>query len=270
MCSTLLKSALLKPYSVTIPSQMERWLWRRPHRNILRSSIRSESYISVAKLDVVWRSIRNLPVVPVVIDPIIARRLRPHQIEGSTTAGSQGSFFDVCWRCQVYVWMRHGSSQTWRTGLHPRWWDVRPFSLATLNERYLSTDAYVLGGWGRRYRYAGVVQKCFFTPFNHRLHRRSPLFGLCSVCAFYIPAYFSTQTVIEQNPYSGIGPIVGKILIVCPVTLISVCNTFFHIQHLSESLGFEPQNWKNEFHKWWIYPISWIVRRVAMLRLCST
>ena len=28
---------------------------------------------------------RSLPIVPVVIDPILARRLRPHQIEGHLT-----------------------------------------------------------------------------------------------------------------------------------------------------------------------------------------
>ncbi|TFY64805.1 hypothetical protein EVJ58_g2377 [Rhodofomes roseus] len=37
-------------------------------------------------------------------------------------------------------------------------------------------------------------------------------------------------TLLKQNPYAGAGPVVGKILIVCPVTLIN--------------------NWKNEFHKW--------------------
>ena len=27
----------------------------------------------------------------------------------------------------------------------------------------------------------------------------------------------------EQNPYAGGGPVVGKVLIVCPVTLVNVC-----------------------------------------------
>ncbi|KAF7375992.1 hypothetical protein MSAN_00013800 [Mycena sanguinolenta] len=37
-------------------------------------------------------------------------------------------------------------------------------------------------------------------------------------------------TVLKQNPYAGAGPVVGKVLIVCPVSLIN--------------------NWKVEFHKW--------------------
>lgn len=28
--------------------------------------------------------------------------------------------------------------------------------------------------------------------------------------------------ITEQNPYSGAGPVTGKVLIVCPVTLINV------------------------------------------------
>ncbi|KAJ6497887.1 SNF2 family N-terminal domain-containing protein [Mycena sanguinolenta] len=37
-------------------------------------------------------------------------------------------------------------------------------------------------------------------------------------------------TVLKQNPYAGAGPVIGKVLIVCPVSLIN--------------------NWKVEFHKW--------------------
>ncbi|KAF7362053.1 hypothetical protein MVEN_00550700 [Mycena venus] len=37
-------------------------------------------------------------------------------------------------------------------------------------------------------------------------------------------------TLLKQNPYAGAGPIVGKVLIVCPVSLVN--------------------NWKVEFHKW--------------------
>ncbi|PIL37156.1 hypothetical protein GSI_00848 [Ganoderma sinense ZZ0214-1] len=37
-------------------------------------------------------------------------------------------------------------------------------------------------------------------------------------------------TLLKQNPYAGAGSVIGKVLIVCPVTLIN--------------------NWKNEFHKW--------------------
>ncbi|KAJ6495564.1 SNF2 family N-terminal domain-containing protein [Mycena vitilis] len=37
-------------------------------------------------------------------------------------------------------------------------------------------------------------------------------------------------TLLRQNPYAGAGPVVGKVLIVCPVSLVN--------------------NWKVEFHKW--------------------
>ncbi|KAJ7928623.1 SNF2 family N-terminal domain-containing protein [Mycena leptocephala] len=37
-------------------------------------------------------------------------------------------------------------------------------------------------------------------------------------------------TLLKQNPYAGVGPVVGKVLIVCPVSLVN--------------------NWKVEFHKW--------------------
>lgn len=33
--------------------------------------------------------------------------------------------------------------------------------------------------------------------------------------------------IIEQNPYAGVGPVVGKVLIVCPVSLVNVSVIFF-------------------------------------------
>ncbi|CDO75591.1 hypothetical protein BN946_scf184858.g31 [Trametes cinnabarina] len=77
---------------------------------------------------------KNLPIVPVVVDPVLARHLRPHQKEGE--------------------WERHCNTKT----------------IALV--------------W----------------------------------------------TLLKQNPYAGAGPVVGKVLIVCPVSLLN--------------------NWKNEFHKW--------------------
>ena len=41
----------------------------------------------------------------------------------------------------------------------------------------------------------------------------------------------------EQNPYAGAGPIVGKVLIVCPVTLINV-RPFYTILRLCLNLSF--------------------------------
>ncbi|EKM54084.1 uncharacterized protein PHACADRAFT_29344 [Phanerochaete carnosa HHB-10118-sp] len=100
---------------------------------------------------------KNAPVVPVVIDPIIARKLRPHQIEGV-------KFMYEC----VMAMQGH---------------DGRGCILA---------DEM---GMGKTLQTITLV-----------------------------------WTLLKQNPYAGLGPIVGKVMIVCPVTLI--------------------KNWKNEFHKW--------------------
>ena len=35
-------------------------------------------------------------------------------------------------------------------------------------------------------------------------------------------SYLSFNTLAEQNPYAGLGPVVGKVMIVCPVSLINV------------------------------------------------
>ncbi|GJE96776.1 DEAD/DEAH box helicase [Phanerochaete sordida] len=100
---------------------------------------------------------KNVPVVPVVIDPIIARKLRPHQIEGV-------KFMYEC----VMAMRGH---------------DGRGAILA---------DEM---GMGKTLQTITLV-----------------------------------WTLLKQNPYAGVGPTVGKVMIVCPVSLIN--------------------NWKNEFHKW--------------------
>ncbi|KAI0812391.1 SNF2 family N-terminal domain-containing protein [Irpex lacteus] len=100
---------------------------------------------------------QNAPVVPVVIDPVLARRLREHQVEGV-------KFMYEC----VMAMKGH---------------DGRGCILA---------DEM---GMGKTLQTITLV-----------------------------------WTLLKQNPYAGIGPVVGKVLIVCPVTLIN--------------------NWKNEFHKW--------------------
>ncbi|OSX66624.1 hypothetical protein POSPLADRAFT_1044000 [Postia placenta MAD-698-R-SB12] len=97
---------------------------------------------------------KNLPMVDVVIDPILARRLRPHQVEG----------VKFMYECVMGLRKHEG------------------------NGCILADEM----GMGK-------------TLQAHR-------------------------ALIEQNPYAGAGPVVGKILIVCPVTLIN--------------------NWKNEVHKW--------------------
>ena len=38
-----------------------------------------------------------------------------------------------------------------------------------------------------------------------------------------LPSYLTiVPYFLEQNPYAGLGPIVGKVMIVCPVSLINV------------------------------------------------
>ncbi|KAI0320767.1 P-loop containing nucleoside triphosphate hydrolase protein [Amylostereum chailletii] len=99
---------------------------------------------------------KNLPVIPVVIDPLLARRLRPHQIEG------------VRFMYECVMGLRKHEGQG-----------------------CILADEM---GMGKTLQTIALV-----------------------------------WTLLKQNPY-GAGPAVGKVLIVCPVTLIS--------------------NWKNEFHKW--------------------
>ncbi|KAI0723311.1 SNF2 family N-terminal domain-containing protein [Earliella scabrosa] len=100
---------------------------------------------------------KNLPVVPVVIDPVLARHLRPHQKEG------------VQFLYECVMGMRKHEGQG-----------------------CILADEM---GMGKTLQTITLV-----------------------------------WTLLKQNPYAGAGPVVGKVLVVCPVTLIN--------------------NWKNEFHKW--------------------
>jgi SNF2 family DNA or RNA helicase len=56
--------------------------------------------------------------------------------------------------------------------------------------------------------------------------------------------------VAEQNPYGGTsaGGVIGKALIVCPVTLVNVGGSALLCVGVLVDLPF--QNWKNEFKKW--------------------
>ena len=56
----------------------------------------------------------------------------------------------------------------------------------------------------------------------------------------------------EQNPYAGPLPVVQKVLIVCPVSLVSVSPSL-QWQYLLPLILYTShfnQNWKAEFHKW--------------------
>ncbi|KAI0677546.1 SNF2 family N-terminal domain-containing protein [Trametes maxima] len=100
---------------------------------------------------------KNLPVVPVVVDPVIARHLRPHQKEG----------VQFLYECVMGLRKHEGQG-------------------------CILADEM---GMGKTLQTIALV-----------------------------------WTLLKQNPYAGAGPILGKVLIVCPVSLIN--------------------NWKNEFHKW--------------------
>ncbi|TFK25490.1 RAD54B protein [Coprinopsis marcescibilis] len=99
----------------------------------------------------------NFPVVPVVVDPILAKRMRGHQVDGV-------SFMYEC----VMGLRRHEG-----------------------NGCILADEM----GLGKTMQTIALI-----------------------------------WTMLRQNPYSGAGPIAKKVLIVCPVSLIT--------------------NWKSEFHKW--------------------
>ncbi|KAH9924448.1 P-loop containing nucleoside triphosphate hydrolase protein [Fomitopsis serialis] len=101
---------------------------------------------------------KNLPTVGVVIDPILARRLRPHQVEG----------VKFLYECVMGLRKHEGNG-------------------------------------------------CILADEMQGMGKTLQTITLC-------------WTLLKQNPYAGAGPVVGKILIVCPVTLVN--------------------NWKNEFHKW--------------------
>ncbi|KAI0660976.1 SNF2 family N-terminal domain-containing protein [Cubamyces menziesii] len=100
---------------------------------------------------------KNLPVVPVVVDPVLARHLRPHQKEG----------VQFMYECVMGLRKHEGQG-------------------------CILADEM---GMGKTLQTIALV-----------------------------------WTLLKQNPYAGAGPVVGKVLIVCPVSLIN--------------------NWKNEFHKW--------------------
>ncbi|TFK54023.1 hypothetical protein OE88DRAFT_1654480 [Heliocybe sulcata] len=100
---------------------------------------------------------RNLPIVPVVIDPVLGRRLRPHQKEG----------VKFMYECVMGLRKHEGQG-------------------------CILADEM---GLGKTLQTISLV-----------------------------------WTLLKQNPYAGSGPVIGKVLIVCPVSLVN--------------------NWKMEFHKW--------------------
>ncbi|KAI1786543.1 P-loop containing nucleoside triphosphate hydrolase protein [Ganoderma leucocontextum] len=100
---------------------------------------------------------KNFPVVPVVVDPVLARHLRPHQKEG----------IQFLYECVMGLRKHEGQG-------------------------CILADEM---GMGKTLQTITLV-----------------------------------WTLLKQNPYAGAGSVVGKVLIVCPVSLIN--------------------NWKSEFHKW--------------------
>ncbi|KAH7915224.1 P-loop containing nucleoside triphosphate hydrolase protein [Hygrophoropsis aurantiaca] len=100
---------------------------------------------------------KKLPVVPVVVDPVIARHLRSHQVEG----------VKFLYECVMGLRKHEGQG-------------------------CILADEM---GLGKTLQTIALV-----------------------------------WTLLKQNPYSGAGPVIGKALIVCPVSLVG--------------------NWRAEFHKW--------------------
>ncbi|TBU32764.1 P-loop containing nucleoside triphosphate hydrolase protein [Dichomitus squalens] len=118
---------------------------------------------------------KKLPVVPVVVDPILARHLRPHQKEGKLI---------IFLKCSIML-------STVRLG-------VQFLYECVMGLRKHEGQGCILAdemGMGKTLQTITLV-----------------------------------WTLLKQNPYAGAGSVVGKVLIVCPVSLIN--------------------NWKTEFHKW--------------------
>ncbi|KXN90194.1 DNA repair and recombination protein RAD54B [Leucoagaricus sp. SymC.cos] len=109
------------------------------------------------------------PVVPVVLDPILARRMRDHQKEV------------MAWKERTLIW----------------------FS-------------------GVKFLYECVM--------GLRKHEGQGCILADEMYVGTLPTISLVWTLLKQNPYSGIGPVVKKALIVCPVSLVN--------------------NWKSEFYKW--------------------
>ena len=56
-------------------------------------------------------------------------------------------------------------------------------------------------------------------------------------------------TLLKQNPYSSRTGSVGKVLVVCPVTLINVGDHPFAFS--GSLIILYRQNWRKEFNKWY-------------------
>ncbi|EMD37765.1 hypothetical protein CERSUDRAFT_94757 [Gelatoporia subvermispora B] len=124
----------------------------------------------------IWR--KSGPSVPVVVDPVLGRRLRPHQVEG----------VKFMYECVMGMGEHDGQG-------------------------CILADEMGMG------KTLQVKPSMLLPPYVNQTSRNQPPKTITLI-----------WTLLKQNPCSGAGPTVSKVLIVCPVTLIT--------------------NWKNEFHKW--------------------
>jgi hypothetical protein len=69
---------------------------------------------------------------------------------------------------------------------------------------------------------SGLFVYSLLFPLGNTLYRRSLLCGHSSVSSLSCLCVTISKSATEQNPYIGAGPVIGKALIVCPVSLVNV------------------------------------------------
>lgn len=226
-----------------ILKQREQLSWERRPQSMLKSSTRSTLYCHASIGANLRYLCRNLPTVAVVLDPIIARHLRPHQIEG-IHAIRICYFFDatICCRRQIFVWMCHGPTKTWGSRVYTRRRDV---FVQSVRLRVI-TDIQVPGVWGKPCR--SVCSLDVVPPRWHLLQTIVLVWTLLSEFAVSYLCYnlqaghrdraepLRWRWASNRQGFDRMPCIAGQCL----------CLFFSNPRYIL----IREQNWRAEFHKW--------------------
>jgi DNA repair and recombination protein RAD54B len=142
---------------------------------------------------------RNLPVVAVVLDPILASRMRVHQIEGMSSATiilHQLTEPGVRFMYECVMGLRKHEGQG-----------------CILADEMLMLQ--------NRAQTASLTSFCF-RGLGKTLQTISLIWTLLSEHPNIVYNLVLIGCTSEQNPYAGNGPAVSKVLVVCPVSLVNV------------------------------------------------
>jgi len=172
---------------------------------------------------------RGLPTVAVVLDPIIARHLRPHQIEGTCpdwlSCFSGDNTLQVSNFCMNVLWAYEDMRAKGASSL------MKCTYSYCLAMNYL-VDSQTLGDLEKPFRFVCSIDIISTCDTCYRQLRLSGRFLVSSTSKFCEPVSNEQK---EQNPYAGIGPAVGKVLIVCPVSLVNVRSHMWSFVAISDS-----------------------------------